>query len=176
MQSFIVFVSCLAVASAGVIQNYGLGYSGIAVAPGATATQYHAQDELGQYSYGYSGGPSAKSETRTADGITRGGYSYVDANGILQSAQYVSDPVNGFRVSRTDLPVGPAPVGAVVAAPAYAAAPVAYAAPVATAFAAPIHYSAVPLPVQDTPEVQIAKAQHFAAHAEAKARSGIYHV
>jgi len=26
--------------------------------------QYHAQDELGQYTYGYSGGPSAKVESR----------------------------------------------------------------------------------------------------------------
>ena len=40
---------------------------------GTVTTQYHAQDELGQYSYGYSGGPSAKHETRTLDGVTRGG-------------------------------------------------------------------------------------------------------
>lgn len=68
-------------------------------------SQYHAQDELGQYSYGYSGGLSAKSETRSADGVTRGGYSYIDANGIVQSVNYVSDPVNGFRVAATNLPI-----------------------------------------------------------------------
>lgn len=67
-------------------------------------TQYHSQDELGQYAYGYSGGPSSKHEQRTADGVTSGGYSYVDANGLVQSLAYVSDPVNGFRVSGTNLP------------------------------------------------------------------------
>lgn len=67
-------------------------------------SQYHAQDEFGQYSYGYNSGSSSKSEVKTADGITRGGYSYVDANGLLQQYQYVSDPVNGFRVAGTNLP------------------------------------------------------------------------
>ncbi|XP_069698857.1 uncharacterized protein [Periplaneta americana] len=36
-----------------------------------------------QNSYGYSGGPSVKTETRTADGITRGGYSYIDGHGLV---------------------------------------------------------------------------------------------
>lgn len=74
-------------------------------AHGAETTQYHAQDVHGQYSYGYAGPLSAKSETKTADGITRGGYSYIDANGVLQTVHYVSDPVNGFRVAATNLPV-----------------------------------------------------------------------
>jgi hypothetical protein len=84
----------------------------VAAAPaivGHVASQYHAQDELGQYTYGYAGGPSAKHETKTYDGITQGGYSYVDANGLVQSAAYVSDPVNGFRVAATNLPVQPEP-------------------------------------------------------------------
>lgn len=68
--------------------------------------RYHAQDIYGQYSYGYVGPFSAKTETKTADGITRGGYSYIDANGILQTVHYISDPINGFRVSATNLPVG----------------------------------------------------------------------
>jgi Predicted membrane protein len=68
------------------------------------STQYHAQDGYGQYTYGYSGVQSAKAESKTADGITRGGYSYIDSNGIIQSASYVSDPVNGFRVAATNLP------------------------------------------------------------------------
>lgn len=70
----------------------------------AVTTQYHSQDEWGQYAYGYSGGPSAKHEQRTADGVTRGGYSYVDANGLVQSVSYVSDPVNGFRAAGTNFP------------------------------------------------------------------------
>lgn len=52
---------------------------------------------------------------RTADGVTRGAYSYVDSNGIVQSVNYEADSVNGFRVAGTNLPVGPAPVA--VAAP-----------------------------------------------------------
>jgi hypothetical protein len=72
-----------------------------------TSYQYHVQDDLGQYSYGYSGGPSAKVETKTLDGVTRGRYSYVDGNGIVQSASYVADDINGFRVAATNIPVGP---------------------------------------------------------------------
>ncbi|XP_050436143.1 uncharacterized protein LOC126842942 isoform X2 [Adelges cooleyi] len=84
---------------------------------GPVTNQYHAQDELGQYSYGYSGDLSSKHEQRTADGITRGQYSYVDANGLIQSVAYVSDPVNGFRASGTNFPVdtNAAPVPVVAA-------------------------------------------------------------
>ena len=71
----------------------------------AASSQYHAQDELGQYSYGYSGGPSAKYETKTADGVTQGGYSYVDSHGLVQSVAYTADAHNGFRVAATNLPV-----------------------------------------------------------------------
>lgn len=56
----------------------------------------------GEYAYSYAGGPSAKEEIKE-DGVTRGSYSYVDANGILQSVFYVADE-NGFRVAATDLP------------------------------------------------------------------------
>lgn len=58
--------------------------------PLATASQYHAQDELGQYSYGYAGGPSAKSETKDANGVVTGQYSYIDARGITQHVQYIA--------------------------------------------------------------------------------------
>ncbi|KAK7862250.1 hypothetical protein R5R35_008128 [Gryllus longicercus] len=144
----------------------------VVVAP-SVSSQYHAQDELGQFSYGYQGPLSAKQEVRTADGITRGGYSYVDAHGLVQSAQYVSDPVNGFRVAATNLPVGPGVPAPPVPAPvAVAAAPVAAvaAAPavVEARYAAPAVVGA-PLPVADTPEVAAAKAAHFQAHAAAKA-------
>jgi len=73
----------------------------------STSHQYQVQDDLGQYSYGYSGGPSAKVETKTLDGVTRGKYSYVDGNGLIQTASYVADDVNGFRVAATNIPVGP---------------------------------------------------------------------
>jgi len=76
----------------------------VVAGPLSFSTQYHAQDGYGQYTYGYFGGQSAKAESKTADGITRGSYSYIDSNGIIQSASYVSDPVNGFRVAATNLP------------------------------------------------------------------------
>ena len=44
-------------------------------------TQYHSQDDIGQYSFGYSNGESVKQEVKTADGVVRGAYQYVDANG-----------------------------------------------------------------------------------------------
>uniref|UniRef100_A0A8D8U9U5 Cuticle protein 6 n=1 Tax=Cacopsylla melanoneura TaxID=428564 RepID=A0A8D8U9U5_9HEMI len=73
-------------------------------------SQFHSQDELGQYTYGYSNENSAKHEIKTADGITQGQYSYVDANGHVQSVHYVSDDHHGFRVAATNLPRAPVPV------------------------------------------------------------------
>jgi len=122
------------------------------------SSQTHAQDELGNYAYSYAGGPSTKTESKT-NGITQGSYSYIDANGIQQTVNYVSDPVNGFRVAATNLPVQPAAAVPI----AHAALPVAHHAPI-------VHPVAGPLPV-DTPEVQQAKHAHFAAHAEARARN-----
>ncbi|XP_064104023.1 cuticle protein 19.8-like [Macrobrachium nipponense] len=109
-------------------------------------SQYHAQDELGQYTFGYAGGPSARSETRDAFGVVRGSYNYIDSEGKVQTQHYVADAL-GFRVSGTNLPVGPdAPVAAPLAVPAV-----------------------LPEPVQDTPEVAAAKAAHEAAYNEAAA-------
>jgi hypothetical protein len=67
-------------------------------------SQFHAQDDLGQYHYGYASPLSSKDELKTIDGVTRGGYSYVDSNGELQSVAYVADAF-GFRVAATNLPV-----------------------------------------------------------------------
>lgn len=110
------------------------------VTPSITS-QYHAQDALGQYTFGYSSPLSTKSEIKTADGITRGGYNYLDANGLLQSVTYTSDAINGFRVAATNLPVAPV---------------------------APLQ-GLGPNPVTETPEVIAAKSAHLSAHAEAKA-------
>merc|ERR1712121_330411 len=130
-----------------------MGYYGAAAAPAPISTsnavaytaapaaapqgsQYHAQDDAGQYSFGYSDGNSIKQEIKTADGVIRGAYSYVDADGIVQSVNYIADAL-GFRVGATNLPVhhvdapveAAAPVQAVAAAAPVAVAPVA-AAPV----------------------------------------------
>lgn len=67
-------------------------------------SQYHSQDTLGQYSYGYNGGSSAKVESKSIDGVTRGSYSYVDAEGRVQTVEYSADSVNGFRAAATNLP------------------------------------------------------------------------
>lgn len=45
--------------------------------------QYHSQNALGHYSYGYANEQSSKDEVRGSDGVTRGAYSYIDANGEL---------------------------------------------------------------------------------------------
>ena len=63
----------------------------------------HTQDSLGQYEYSYTGDTSAKTESRALDGTTRGAYSYIDANGLLQQVHYIADR-NGFRVLATNLP------------------------------------------------------------------------
>ncbi|XP_052872530.1 cuticle protein 19.8-like [Anopheles cruzii] len=105
------------------------------------SSQYHAQDELGQYSYGYNGGLSAKAESKSLDGITRGSYSYVDPENKLQTVAYTADALNGFRVAASNLPV------------------------------APIETRIAPEPVKDTPEVAAAKADHMAAIESAKLRN-----
>ncbi|XP_034481216.1 uncharacterized protein LOC117786907 [Drosophila innubila] len=95
-----------------------------------TVSQYHSQDEHGQYAYGYTAPLYSKHETRTADGVTHGSYSYVDATGQKQTVDYKAD-VDGFRVTASSLQQRPN---------------------------------------EETPEVAALRAQHLAAHAEAKLR------
>merc|ERR1712227_687541 len=57
----------------------------VAAAPTPEGSQYHAQDDYGQYSFGYADGNSVKQEIKTADGVVRGAYSYVDSDGIVQT-------------------------------------------------------------------------------------------
>jgi len=99
--------------------------------------QFHAQDEFGQFSFGYAGGPSARTESRDVYGVTQGSYQYVDANGLLQTVNYIADPINGFRVAGTNIPTA-------VVAPEVAA-------------------LVGPAPVEETPEVRAAKAEFQAA-------------
>ncbi|CAG9835140.1 unnamed protein product [Diabrotica balteata] len=109
------------------------------------ASQYHSQDSLGQYTYGYANHLSAKSEARAFDGSVLGSYSYVDANGKIQSVEYAADD-QGFRATASNLPVAPA--------------------------VPEIPVVAVPAPIQDTPEVLEARAKHLAAVEEIKSRAG----
>merc|ERR1712227_487094 len=99
----------------------------VAAAPTPEGSQYHAQDDYGQYSFGYADGNSVKQEIKTADGVVRGAYSYVDSDGIVQTVNYISDAL-GFGVGATNLPVhhvdaapvavASAPVAVAAAAPA----------------------------------------------------------
>ncbi|KAF7987545.1 hypothetical protein HCN44_003307 [Aphidius gifuensis] len=82
--------------------------SGILGKPTDVLLEY--QDSMGQYSFGYSGPDSARSEIRLADGKTRGAYSYVDAFGAIQTAKYTADSENGFLIDATNLPKAPQPV------------------------------------------------------------------
>jgi hypothetical protein len=113
------------------------------VAPVATKTQYHAQDELGQASYGYAHPGQAAAETRDAFGNVRGSYAYIDPNGKEVRVNYVAD-AGGFRAESNALPVAPA----VPAAPELVG----------------------PAPVQDLPEVVEARAAHARAY-EAAAKA-----
>ena len=147
MKFFVLFASCLAIASAKP-SSLPLLYSGAYYQPSLVAQpliaartyeipahgllqQYHSQDELGQYSYGYGGGASgSKQEVRSFDGSVRGSYSYVDSKNELQTVDYTADALNGFRVAATNLPVAPVDNNL-----------------------APVDTNVAPLAVQDTPEV-----------------------
>merc|ERR1712112_669914 len=146
MNRFVVLAACVCASSA---QQVLVGGIAGAYNP-APSTQFHAQDEFGQFSFGHAGGPLARTEARNAYGVTTGSYQYVDANGLLQTVNYVADPVNGFRVAGTNLPVGPA-------------------VPAAAPLEAPVFDLPVPVAVEDTPEVAAAKAEFQAAFDEAAA-------
>merc|ERR1719213_733875 len=136
MKRFVVLAACVCVSR-----------GQFALPASAPSTQFHAQDEFVQFSFGHAGGPSAKTESRNAYGVTTGSYQYIDANGLLQTVNYVADPVNGFRVAATNLPVAPA-------APA---------APEVAPLVAPVFDLEGPAPVEDTAEVVAAKAEFQAA-------------
>jgi hypothetical protein len=139
--------------------------------PSHTATQYHAQDELGQASFGYAHPGQAASNLRDGFGNQIGSYAYINPEGKEVRVSYTADS-RGFRVLSNNLPVAPAQIvdtpevskakadhAAAIAAAKSGVAPVA---PVAPAVA-------LPTPVQDTPEVAAAKAEFAVKFAATKA-------
>ncbi|KAH8379732.1 hypothetical protein KR009_006831 [Drosophila setifemur] len=88
----LIFTTSLVLAATSPILEYGAPPSG------DTISQYHTQDEHGQYAYGYMGPLSSKHETRTTDGVVHGTFSYLDAHGETQTVDYVAD-AEGFRVT-----------------------------------------------------------------------------
>ncbi|KAI9586967.1 uncharacterized protein LOC119632215 [Glossina fuscipes] len=142
----------------------------------AQLQQYHNQDALGQYSYGYSEPLSAKEETRTADGITKGSYSYIDTNGLLQTVDYTADS-NGFRVAATNLPFDTQEMPQIVTdTPEVRKAReqhlAAHQAILTGDYAAS---DILPQPVEDTPEVAAAKEEFFARFKAEEDRHNLLH-
>ncbi|XP_063871249.1 cuticle protein 7-like [Scylla paramamosain] len=66
--------------------------------------QFHAQDELKQYSFGHFGGPNTRVETRDALGRTKGSFAYVNPKGDVDVRKYAAAPGMGFKVAASDLP------------------------------------------------------------------------
>jgi hypothetical protein len=67
------------------------------VLPSNLNKQYHAQDSLGQFSFGYTNPQSGRSEVKSADGTVAGQYSYVQPQGNVVQVKYVADS-QGYRV------------------------------------------------------------------------------
>ena len=132
---------------------YPSAYAGYA-APYSYASTYHAQDELGQASYGHRQIDQAHSAVRDAYGNVAGGYSYISPEGKPIEVRYTAG-VNGFQVESNALPVAPVDTGV---------------APVETR-SAPVFSGVAPAPVDFTPEVKAATAEHLAAVEEAKSRN-----
>merc|ERR1712126_569629 len=104
----------------------------------AVSSQFHSQDEFGNTAHGYADINSAKHEQGNAYTGVTGSYSYVDANGVLQTTNYIADGL-GFRVQATNLPVAPAaPEVAALEAPVFN-------------LEAPVFDLVGPAPVEDTP-------------------------
>merc|ERR1711962_223452 len=106
------------------------------------SSQFHAGDEFGN-----------------SFGQKSGSYQYVDPNGKLQTVTYVADEL-GFRTTDSRLPVAPVHDAELPVAPVHdAELPV-----------APVHDGVAPSPVEKTPEVKAAEAEHLAAVAELASR------
>merc|ERR1712055_669377 len=129
-----------------------------AVPAPAVSSQFQTQDEFKNTAYGYSNINSAKHEVGNAYGGVTGSYSYADANGQLQTTNYIADGL-GFRVVASNLPVAPvAPEVAPLEAPVFN-------------LEAPVFTGVAPSPVEDTPEVKAARAEFQAAFDAAASRT-----
>merc|ERR1712018_644170 len=133
------------------------------------SSQFHAGDEFGNSQYGYSNLNSAKHEIGNAFGQKSGSYQYVDPNGKLQTVTYVADEL-GFRTTDSRLPVAPVHDAELPVAPIHV-----YELPVAPVHeyelpVAPVYDGVAPSPVEKSPEVKAAEAEHLAAVAELSSR------
>ena len=74
---------------------YGSDYTDYLPA-GSPSSQYSAENEIGQYNYGYNSADQSKSGVKTANGV-------VGRNGLVQT-NYISDGLK-LRVADTNLTV-----------------------------------------------------------------------
>ncbi|KAH8379733.1 hypothetical protein KR009_006833 [Drosophila setifemur] len=103
------------------------------------STGYQEQDTARAfYSYGYSDDNAARAEYSSSDGSSRGFYSYVDADGKLQTVRYEANGLEGFKAEASNQPQ------------------------------APVDEGKAPLPVTDTEEVQQARLAHLNALRDAR--------
>ncbi|XP_055842599.1 cuticle protein 6-like [Episyrphus balteatus] len=108
---------------------------------GLLEPSFSTTDEQGGYHFGFNDGHQARQEKRTPEGVVQGAYRYIDANGETQTITYTADSHNGFLASGTNIPKIPE----VVEQPA-------------------IPDVVAPVPVEETPEVKAARAEHLEAH------------
>ena len=111
------------------------GYTALPALPSlstTTSVQWHAQDELGQASFGYAYPGQAAANYRDFAGNMVGTWAYINPNRKEVQVSYTADH-RGFRVLSNDLPVAPVQVQD---APDVAKAKVEHAAAIAAAKAA----------------------------------------
>lgn len=106
---FAALVALVGVALSAPIYPVPLHY--VALTPIPENIYNQVQDtKSGEYAFGYAGGPVAREEAKTSDGVIRGAYSYIDAYGIVQHYRYIADD-DGFRIIGTNVPTEAAPNG-----------------------------------------------------------------
>jgi len=140
-----------------------------AVAPIDLASQYHSQDEFGQFTFGHASLGQAHQQTRDFTGAVRGSYTYLNPDGEQVVAHYIAD-AGGFRVSSNALPVAPTFDGVAPEAPvADLKAPVFDLEAPVFDLEAPVFDLEAPVQVENTEEVAAAIAEHLRLVEEQKA-------
>jgi len=139
------------------------------VAPVDLASQYHSQDEFGQFTFGHASLGQAHQQTRDFTGAVRGSYTYLNPDGEQVVAHYVAD-AGGFRVSSNALPVAPTFDGVAPEAPvADLEAPVFDLEAPVFDLVAPVFDLEAPEQVENTEDVAAAIAEHLRLVEEQKA-------
>ncbi|XP_055842397.1 cuticle protein-like [Episyrphus balteatus] len=147
----------------------------------------HINDQ-GEYHFGFNDGHQARQEERSAEGVVRGAYRYIDANGEVQTVTYTADKHNGFLASGSNIPkigripesgdsIKIAPAGVIVEdTPEVREARAAHLEAHRVALnGGNIIGQSLPVQVQYTPEVAAARAQHINALNQEYLRSGNYY-